>query len=280
MSCRLLLYPDPVQAAGGPEPLARLALKKLEAGKPVEALHLTDVVLTYDRKTERHWRRGLRRWLTCESAAGTTLRLARRRDHKDEGRTCIAIDLLPSRPLDPADVVFDVPICLSLTNRNLFLVNCLAMPEVAKRWNGAAWLALLLAVGALAQNFVFFVNPPLRAALPWLSLLLASAALVVLVIGLRRALFQPQTYRGKVSSIVLGVLILMFAGASLFVFYHARALPNSTAAPQVGQQLPDFALADTAGQLVSLDNLFASWPNDPSSPPPRAVLLIFYRGYW
>lgn len=142
------------------------------------------------------------------------------------------------------------------------------------------WLALLLAVAALAANFAFFANPPLPAALPWLSLLLAIAALVVLVIGLRRALFHKQVYPSKVLSFVLGVLILMFAGASLFVFFHARAVPNSTAAPQVGQQVPDFTLADTSGQFVSLENLFASSPNQSSSPAPKALLLIFYRGYW
>lgn len=42
------VYPDLVRLAGGPEPLVRLAQEKLEAGKPVEALHLTDVVLAYD----------------------------------------------------------------------------------------------------------------------------------------------------------------------------------------------------------------------------------------
>jgi hypothetical protein len=142
------------------------------------------------------------------------------------------------------------------------------------------WWALLPAVGALAANFAFFLNPPWQAALPWLSLLFAIVALVVLVIGLWRAWFHWQIYRGKVLNIVLGVLISMSAGASLFVFYRARALPNSTAAPQVGQQLPDFTLADKGGQLVSLDSLFASSPKQPSSPAPRAVLLIFYRGYW
>lgn len=42
------VYPDLVQLAGGPEPLVRLALEKVQAGKPVEALHLTDVVLASD----------------------------------------------------------------------------------------------------------------------------------------------------------------------------------------------------------------------------------------
>jgi len=42
------IYPDLVKLAGGPEPLVREALKKLKHDKPVEALHLTDVVLSYD----------------------------------------------------------------------------------------------------------------------------------------------------------------------------------------------------------------------------------------
>jgi alkyl sulfatase BDS1-like metallo-beta-lactamase superfamily hydrolase len=44
------VYPDLVKLAGGPEPLVRLALEKVEAGEPVAALHLTDVVLGYDQK--------------------------------------------------------------------------------------------------------------------------------------------------------------------------------------------------------------------------------------
>ena len=44
------VYPDLVRLAGGPEPLIRLALEKIEAGKAVEALHLTDIVLAADLK--------------------------------------------------------------------------------------------------------------------------------------------------------------------------------------------------------------------------------------
>jgi alkyl sulfatase BDS1-like metallo-beta-lactamase superfamily hydrolase len=44
------VYPDLVKLAGGPEPIVHAALEKLDAGKPVEALHLTDVVLAYDPK--------------------------------------------------------------------------------------------------------------------------------------------------------------------------------------------------------------------------------------
>src|SRR6202167_2729239 len=46
------VYPDLVKLAGGPGPLVRLALDKLEGGNPVEALHLTDVALAYDPKNQ------------------------------------------------------------------------------------------------------------------------------------------------------------------------------------------------------------------------------------
>ena len=44
------VYPDLVKLAGGPEPVVRLAVEKLEAGKAVEALLLTDAVLAADPK--------------------------------------------------------------------------------------------------------------------------------------------------------------------------------------------------------------------------------------
>jgi alkyl sulfatase BDS1-like metallo-beta-lactamase superfamily hydrolase len=44
------VYPDLVKLAGGPERVTQLAVEKLRAGKPVEALHLTDVVLASDPK--------------------------------------------------------------------------------------------------------------------------------------------------------------------------------------------------------------------------------------
>jgi uncharacterized membrane protein HdeD (DUF308 family) len=109
------------------------------------------------------------------------------------------------------------------------------MPETANRRNAASLGALLLPIAALSVNFVFFVNPPLQAALPWLGLALAIAALAALAIALWRALAQSHIYRGKVLSIVLGAFTLLFSGANLFIFYHSRTLPNSAAAPQVGQ---------------------------------------------
>jgi hypothetical protein len=155
-----------------------------------------------------------------------------------------------------------------------------SMAEAIKRWNSAVLWALLLAVGALSVNFVFFVNPPLRAALPWVSLALTIAALVVLAMSVRFALVYSHIYRGKLLSMVLRVVTLILSAANIFLFFHARALPSSSAAPQIGQQLPDFTLSDTNGQSVSLDSLFSPSSEDVSSTAPKAVLLIFYRGYW
>jgi alkyl sulfatase BDS1-like metallo-beta-lactamase superfamily hydrolase len=46
------VYPDLVRLAGGADRVAQLALEKLQAGKLVEALHLTDVALASDPKNE------------------------------------------------------------------------------------------------------------------------------------------------------------------------------------------------------------------------------------
>ena len=70
---------------------------------------------------------------------------------------------------------------------------------------------------------------------------------------------------------------------------------EATGAPQVGQKVPDFTLADTNGNKVSLGQLLGKG-DSPASPsnvtgqaspvgtstgtPPKAVLLVFYRGYW
>jgi alkyl sulfatase BDS1-like metallo-beta-lactamase superfamily hydrolase len=42
------IYPDLVTLAGGPDVLVKLASERVKAGKAVDALHLTDVVLAGD----------------------------------------------------------------------------------------------------------------------------------------------------------------------------------------------------------------------------------------
>jgi hypothetical protein len=152
------------------------------------------------------------------------------------------------------------------------------MPDLTEhRSNLAPWWSLLFALAAIGCNVVLFVGSPAQSALPVLSLVFAMVATIFLVIGLKRAFGQPQIYRGKVLTVVLTVVALFPVALSAFAFVAARKLPNTTAAPQVGQKVPDFSLADTSGKPVSLDQLLSA---SSGAQAPKAVLLIFYRGYW
>jgi hypothetical protein len=167
------------------------------------------------------------------------------------------------------------------------------MTEITERRpNRAPWLALLLALAAMLSNGAFFLGLPGQQVIPWLGLALTIAALVYAVLGLLRAFRQPQVYGGKVSSSILGVLALLIGGLSVFTSVHSRDLPAAGGAPQVGQKAPDFTLADTSGNKVSLGQLLgkgdagnaggspAGAASNASAAAPKAVLLVFYRGYW
>jgi hypothetical protein len=147
-----------------------------------------------------------------------------------------------------------------------------------RRRNTAPLWGLLCAIAAVACNLAFFLSLPSQGMLSWLSLLFAAVALTFLILGLKRAFGQSQVYRGKVLSVVLTVIALLPVGLAAVFFVGARKLPSSAEAPQVGQKVPDFTLSDTSGKLVSLDQLLA--PASSEAPTPKAVLLIFYRGYW
>jgi hypothetical protein len=152
------------------------------------------------------------------------------------------------------------------------------MPDLPEsRKNLAPWWGLLFALGAIGCNVVLFVGSSAQSAMPALSLVFGVVAIIFLGIGLKRAFVQRQIYRGKALSVVLAVLTLLPVALTAFAFVAARRLPSSTAAPQVGQRVPDFTLADTSGKPVSLDQLLSG---SSSAPASKAVLLIFYRGYW
>jgi hypothetical protein len=155
------------------------------------------------------------------------------------------------------------------------------MPDmIEKRRNWAVWLGFLFALGAMLCNVVLFLGPPGQRAIAWLSVPLAVAALILLARGLQHAFGKPQAHPGKILSSIVSLVSLLLAGLAIFIFFHARALPPFGAAPQVGQKVPDFTLANTTGQPVSLDQLFLPATGNSQGVPPRAVLLIFYRGYW
>ena len=152
------------------------------------------------------------------------------------------------------------------------------MPDVIeKRWNWAMWLGFVSALSAVLCNVAFFSNFPEKRDIAWLSLVLALVGLVLALRGLWRVFAPPRIHRGRILSSILSVFSLLLAGMAIFGFFQARALPRAASSPQVGQKVPDFTLADTTGQRVSLDQLFAPGAD---GVPPKEVLLIFYRGYW
>ncbi|HEY2168036.1 MAG TPA: hypothetical protein VGJ30_00300 [Candidatus Angelobacter sp.] len=169
--------------------------------------------------------------------------------------------------------------------------------QTARQRNWAPWIALLLALAAMLSNAGFFMGLPGQRAIPWLSIALAIAALVCAALGIMRAFRQSQVYGGKISSSILGVLSLLICGLVAVASITSRALPVATNAPQVGQKAPDFTLADTNGNKVSLEQLLGKADSSVSASasntagqttpvglstaaPPKAVLLVFYRGYW
>src|SRR4051794_30512229 len=146
------------------------------------------------------------------------------------------------------------------------------LPERTPRQrNWAPWIAVLLALAAFLSNAGFFLGVPGQRAIPWLSVTLAIAALVSAVIGVMRAYRQPQVYGGKVSSSILGVVSLLICGVVALTAITSRALPAATNAPQVGQKVPDFTLADTHGIKLSLGQLLGNEPVTLVAPPNEAM---------
>lgn len=161
---------------------------------------------------------------------------------------------------------------LSLMLDLLFLMPS----ENQLRTNSVLWWGLLFAILGVLSNGLYFIGIPAPVTV-WLNLLLPAAAVAFLGIGLVRAFGQPQVYRGKIWGTLVDVIAVLLLAGAVFTFFHARALPRSGGAPQVGGRMPDFTLSDSNGKPVSLSQLLAG---SPGGAPPKAVLLIFYRGYW
>lgn len=141
-----------------------------------------------------------------------------------------------------------------------------------RNWNWLVWAGFAMALFAALSYIPLFTPFPITRDFPWVNLLLFLTAGCLLGSGLYRAFTQPDKYRGKVSGPILGALSLGIFGLFCYgAFYEARHLPSGLNALRVGQQAPDFALADIEGRTVSLSQLRQT---------KRAVLLIFYRGYW
>ncbi|PYK74752.1 MAG: hypothetical protein DME39_06135 [Verrucomicrobia bacterium] len=127
-----------------------------------------------------------------------------------------------------------------------------------RRWNWPIWLGFIVAVGGLFS--------------PWANLLLFAIGAALLLVGLFRAFGRPQVYRGKIfGSIFVTISFLLFAFFAYEIFYVLRQVPLSSHAPRVGEKAPEFTLVDPNGRSVALADLLSG---------SKAVVLIFYRGFW
>ena len=141
-----------------------------------------------------------------------------------------------------------------------------------RRSNWVIWAGFVLALIATASYLSFFVQFPITRDVPWVNLLLFFVAGRWLGIGLNRAYRESERYRGKISGAVLGALsLLVFVGFCYLNFSLAKNLPSASASLHVGQQAPGFTLSDANSKPVALSELLKN---------NRAVLLVFYRGYW
>ena len=157
-----------------------------------------------------------------------------------------------------------------------------------KRFNWPIWAGFLLTLISGFSFLFFFINFPITRDFPWVNLLLFVIALALIAVGLRRAFAVPQPAEprakrailSKILASVLGTLSILMIGLFVFsVFVVSKWLPPSTGAPQVGQKAPEFTLSDMSGRQVSLSELVAA-PIPGQTNGKKAVILIFYRGYW
>ncbi len=145
-----------------------------------------------------------------------------------------------------------------------------------RSWNWSIWVGFLFVLAGFL-SFSFFVQFPSTRDFPWVNLLLFCAGGFFLVLGLVRAFTQPDRYRGKIFGLILTTAsLLAIAFFAYGIFYLARQLPASSAAPRIGQKAPDFTLPDQSGKEVALSDLLSPLAGTKAN----GAILIFYRGFW
>jgi hypothetical protein len=143
--------------------------------------------------------------------------------------------------------------------------------DMKRKWNWPIWVGFVIAVGGLF-SYEFFARFPITRDFPWANLLLFAIGAALLMVGLFRALGRSQLYRGKIlGSILTTIALFLFAFFSYEIFYVLRQVPLSAQAPHVGEKAPEFTLLDQNEKSVGLADLLTG---------SRAVVLIFYRGFW
>jgi AhpC/TSA family len=140
-----------------------------------------------------------------------------------------------------------------------------------RKWNWPIWIGFVVVVAGLF-SYGFFVRFPTTRDFPWTNLLFFGIGIALLIVGLFRGFGRPQVYRGKIfGSIFTAIAVLVIAFFSYEIFYVVRQVPASMGAPRVGQKAPEFTLPDQNDKPVALPDLLSG---------SKAVVLIFYRGFW
>jgi len=150
-----------------------------------------------------------------------------------------------------------------------------------RKWNWRLWVGFLIALVAL--TIYIYVGLFLNAhSIVWVSGALFIVSMALTISGLRLAYSQRGSYRGQVAGPILALLGISILGLfGLFSYEITKHFAAATNAPAVGQPAPQFTLVDTAGKSVSLTNVLASPVGQSGvTHAPKAVLLVFYRGYW
>jgi hypothetical protein len=139
-------------------------------------------------------------------------------------------------------------------------------------WNAPLWLGFVFVLVGFLSYTLFFVRFPITRDFPWANLLCFCAGGILLVVGLFRAFGKPIIYRGKIFGSILAVLCVLMVGLFSYVFFfELRQVPPATGAPHVGQRAREFTLPDQNDKPVAMADLLSS---------SKAIVLIFYRGFW
>ena len=141
-----------------------------------------------------------------------------------------------------------------------------------RHFNVSIWVGFVVVVASVASYIPIFTVFASTRDVPWANYVLFLVGGALLAVGLQRTFRDPEHYRGKVSGSILGTLSVLIAGFFVaFIFYGGRQIPASENALRESQAAPSFTLADAGDKLVSSSELLKNH---------RALLLIFYRGYW
>ena len=141
--------------------------------------------------------------------------------------------------------------------------------------NRAVWLGPLLGLIGVASYFALILPAGWRslADLPWPSILLVLAGVVVALIG-TATVWQTQAVSNTKRAI--SGLGLAFAGFSAWVligylFVMSANMPDSAGVMPEGDPFPAAvsSLQDNSGTAVSLDDLTSG-----------DAILVFFRGHW